>query len=157
MEKVDFIRLKFVQELHNEGDYWRLLRRKTLVDLIKLAFSKYELSRQDGDLVEIINLGLKIKILEHLQEISLSKDIEETLTQFNQQKDEIMHFYDQALLKISHKDINHSTSQKYDLNNEVQYLKVLNLLEFSNYSVDVFDELLQTAYNLLPEKISCQQ
>lgn len=138
-----------MNELNNEGDFWRILRRSTFVDLIKFNFVKFQKEHTDEELIEMINLFLKIKILTRFKEIKLSKTPDETFSHFNRENDLIVKLYNDILTQIIRDENRYINTDLYDLNNEVQYLKVLKELEIADYSDEIFDKIIFSSLNTL--------
>ena len=148
------IRESFINELNEESDFWRIMRKETFIDLIKLGLIKYQKTNNTNDLVDIINLSLKIKILSHpqLKEITVRDNPEEVYKQFNKEKELIIKLYDEVFQKATIKLNNYSNKEISELHDEVQYLKMINQLEIKEYSDEIFDDLICISMNLLSEK-----
>jgi len=52
----------FALELTTQGDMWRILRKSTLVDLIKLSFYYFQKDKNEIHLIEIFNLSMIITV-----------------------------------------------------------------------------------------------
>lgn len=47
---------------------------------------------------------------------------------------------------------NYNSTNIYDLNGKIQYIKMIKELEIDSYAEDVFEEIIGITYNLLQEK-----
>lgn len=146
---INEIKSSFIKELEAEGDLWRLFRRRTFVDLIKFHFIKYQKEQKEEDLIAIINLALKVKILTHLKEIKLANTLDETLNKFNKESYSIIKVYNYLIDEISSEEDNFTGKDLYDLNKEINYLKIVNQIDEADYSDEVLDNLIYSALNVL--------
>jgi hypothetical protein len=148
-DKLSEIKESFLNELSKEGDLWRIFRRKTFVDLIKLNFVKYQKDNNDAHLIDIINLCFKLKILDKLKDALIGKSFAETVDRINTQNDLIIKTYNELFEQVAYNEEQINQTQPYDLSNEMQYLKVLNELDSTDYSNGVFDKVIYSALKAL--------
>lgn len=148
------IKSAFVAELNKEGDLWRIFRRPTLVDHIRLSYAKFQRHHDEESLVNLINYALKAKVLTDLPKLHLTENLSNTITLFNKENEQIVALYDKALNNILAKVEQYKDRSTYDLNNEVGYLQLINQLELTDYSDEVFDQLICVAINSLAERLS---
>ncbi|MDP4264499.1 MAG: hypothetical protein Q8941_18360 [Bacteroidota bacterium] len=153
-ETIQVIRDSFIKELR-EGDFWRIMRRETFIDLIKLSLIKYQETNNSSNLVDIINLSLKVKILSapQLMEIAITNNPEQVYNQFNKEKELITRLYDEALQKAIINLDSRRNKEAGGLYGEVEYLKMINQLKIKDYSDEIFDGLICTSINLLADRI----
>jgi hypothetical protein len=141
----------FLLDLHRHGDFWRILRKSTFVDLIKLCSLKFQKEHLEAFLIEIINLGIKAKILSHLEEVKQEDSLDEYFRHFNKKDDKDLiiliynEFLNSALLQLS----KYQKKDQYDLNKEIEYLKMINKLGIADFSDEVFDQIIGISMRLL--------
>jgi len=143
------LRNSFSTELSTDGDYWRILRQGTLVDLIKLSFFNFQKEGKEKYLIDIVNHSMKAKLLYHLKVIDLSGNMDEVYQKFNKEPEYIMNQYDSIFKELKTDFTKYSATNVYDLNEKVQYLKTINQLEIDSYADDIFDEIIGISYNIL--------
>jgi|GEM_PF-2539499 len=143
------VRDSFSAELKKEGDTWRILRKGTLVDLIKLSFYHFQRDKDKKHLVDVLNNCMKIKLLSRIKAIEVKETLEEMSKQFSKEDDFILNQYDTIYNEIEPSFKNYSASNLYDLNGKIQYIKVVNELEIDSYTDDVFEEIIGITYNIL--------
>ena len=73
----------FLEELKIKGDYWRILRVETIIDLIKLELIYFKKNGEQKHLFKVLTYLIKIKLLNLLPSIVLLNNIDETYKQFN--------------------------------------------------------------------------
>ncbi len=61
------VRESFSTVLSADGDVWRILRRGTLVDLIKLSFYHFQQDKTAKHLIDIFNNAMKVKLLTRIK------------------------------------------------------------------------------------------
>jgi hypothetical protein len=145
------VREPFATELATEGDVWRILRKGTLVDLIKLSFFYFQKDKQEKHLIDIFNNSMKIKLLSRIKAIEVKGTLEEVSKKFNREPDFILKQYDAIFSEIEPTFKHYTSTNLYDLNEKIQYIKVINDLEIDSYADDVFDEIIGITFNLLRE------
>lgn len=143
------IRDSFIAELVTEGDVWRILRKGTLVDLIKLSFFHFQKEKKENYLIEIINYSMKIKLLQRIKTIEIKGSFEEVSKKFYQETEFVLSQYDEIFVELEPTFETYVSANLYDLNSKVQYLKVVNELKVDSYSDNVFNEIIGICYNLL--------
>lgn len=142
----------FETELTTEGDVWRILRRGTLVDLIKLSFFHFQKDKKEKHLIDIFNHSMKIKLLSRIKAIDVKGTLEEVTMKFNSEPEFILKQYDTIFRELEPTFKNYTSTNLYDLNGKIQYIKVINKLEIDSYVDDVFEEIIGITYNLLQEE-----
>lgn len=145
------VREPFATELATEGDVWRILRKGTLVDLIKLSFLYFQKDKQEKHLVDIFNHSMKIKLLSKINAIEVKGTLDEVSKKFNLEPEFIQKQYDTIFSELEPTFKNFTLTNLYDLNRKIQYIKVINELEIDSYVDDVFEEIIGITYNLLQE------
>lgn len=135
------IRNKFISEITEQGNIWRILRTKSIVDLIGLSFLKFQKSQDSIYLIDIINYSLKAKIASRLRPLTQTTTGSELLEQFKSEESEIYKIYDD-LLKNATQRLDICADDPSNLNDEIGYFKVINQLENSVFSDEVFDHLI---------------
>jgi hypothetical protein len=142
----------FSAELSNEGAIWRIFRKGTLVDLIKLSFYQHQNDGKEKHFIDIFNFCMKIKLLNSIKIIEVKGTMQEMISCFNKEHDSILQQYDTIYFEIepTFKDYKHTGL--YDLYGKIEYIKVVNDLEIDSYADDIFDEILGITANLLSQK-----
>jgi hypothetical protein len=130
------VRAKFSEELANDGDVWRILRKGTLVDLIKLSFFYFIKNKDKKHLVDVFNHSMKIKLLSRIDAIEITGPIDEVSKKFNLETEFILKQYDAIFNQLQPSFKNYSATNLYDLNGKIQYIKVINPT-LSCYCMDV--------------------
>src|SRR4051812_39897194 len=97
MRILNEIHAKFNNELETYGDLWRMLRRGTIVDLIKLSFQKYQNRHHISDLIEIVNLIMKAKILSEVRGINITESLSNTADSFNENNAKLLKLHEKIL------------------------------------------------------------
>lgn len=143
------VKTKFAEQLLEEGDVWRIFRKSTLVDLIKLNFYDFQLSSKEIDLINLFNNSMRLKLLSKIKSIEVNPKLDETISEFNQQPEFILLQYDSILKELEPTFLSYSETNVYDLNNKIQYIKVVNALDIDSYADDIFDEIIAITYNIL--------
>ena len=145
------VRESFLNELLQKGDFWRIFRKGTLVDLIKLEFFAFQKDGNENHLIEIFNICMKIKLLSRINSIRAKGTFDEVYKQFNQEQDFILNQYDTVFKELE--PILHTSTHAsiYDLYGKIQYIKVINALEIDSYTDDIFEEIIGITYTILEE------
>jgi hypothetical protein len=145
------IRNKFILELREQGDSWRIFRTKSLIDLIKLRFIKLQRGQNGEDLIGIINLSLKAKMGTYLEKIKQPGSLDEFSKQFTKENESIIALYDDMLTDSMLKLDQYCGKTFYDLRDEVGYLSIINQIEAGEYSDEVFDQIICISINMLED------
>ena len=143
------VRESFSTELATDGDVWRILRKGTLVDLIKLSFYHFQQDKTEKHLIDIFNNAMKIKLLSRIKAIEVKGTLDEVSKQFNREPENILKQYDIIYKELQPSFKNYTATNLYDLNGKMQYIKVINELEIDSYANDVFEEIIGITYNIL--------
>jgi hypothetical protein len=143
------VREQFASELSTEGDVWRILRRGTFVDLIKLSFFHFQQDNQEKHLIAIFNYSMKIKLLSRINAIQVKGTLDEFSKKFNREPEFILKLYDTIFNELKPTFINYTSTNYYDLYGKIQYIKVINELEIDSYADDIFEEIIGITYNIL--------
>jgi len=144
------IKESFVSELIADGDQWRILRKSTFIDLIKLDFLNFQKKPNEKYLINIINNGIKIILLSRIEPIEPSSTLEKTLNRFNLESEAIILNYDQILTELKLERLPNKFDV-YKLNENIQYIKVLKDLELDAFNTNTIRELVSITYNILHE------
>lgn len=143
------IRESFSTELATDGDVWRILRKGTLVDLIKLSFYHFQQDKTEKHLIDIFNNAMKIKLLSRIKAIEVKGTLDEVSKQFNREPENILKQYDIIYKELQPSFKNYTATNLYDLNGKMQYIKVINELEIDSYANDIFEEIIGITYTIL--------
>ena len=143
------IRESFSTELATDGDVWRILRKGTLVDLIKLSFYHFQQDKTEKHLIDIFNNAMKIKLLSRIKAIEVKGTLDEVSKQFNREPENILKQYDIIYKELQPSFKNYTATNLYELNGKMQYIKVINELEIDSYANDVFEEIIGITYTIL--------
>jgi hypothetical protein len=143
------VRESFSTELATDGDVWRILRKGTLVDLIKLSFYHFQQDNTVKHLVDIFNNAMKVKLLSRIKAIEVKGTLDEVSKRFNREPENILKQYDIIYNELQPSFKNYSAINLYDLNGKMQYIKVINELEIDSYADDIFEEIIGITYNIL--------
>lgn len=143
------VRNQFSSELATDGDFWRILRKGTLVDLIKLSFLYYQKDQDEKHLIDIFNHSMKVKLLSRIKAIEVNGNLDEVYKKFNRESEFILKQYDSIYNELHPTFKNFSSTNLYDLNEKMQYIKVINELEIDSYADDIFEEIIGITYNML--------
>lgn len=146
---IDKVRETFYAELTTRGDYWRIFRESTLVDLVKYSFFSFQNERNEGHLIDMFNHLMKIKMLSSLDTIETSGNLSDFSKKFNRDTNLILKQYDGILNDLQQSFKEYTSSSVHELNKKIQYLKVINQLEIDSYEDDIFDEIICILYNIL--------
>jgi hypothetical protein len=146
------VRASFVTELATEGDAWRILRKGTLVDLIKLSFFYFQKNKNEKHLIDIVNHSIKIKLFSRIKAIEVIGSLDEVSKKFNQESEFIVKQYDAIFSELEPTFKNYNSKNLYDLNQEIQYVKVINELKIDSYDDNIFDEIIGITYNILKDE-----
>jgi hypothetical protein len=142
------VREQFSNELTTDGDVWRILHRGTLVDLIKLSFFYFQKDKDEKHLVDIVNYSMKVKLLSRINAIEVKGSLDEVSKKFNREPEFILKQYDTIYNELQSTFKNYTSTNLYDLNEKIQYIKVINNLEIDSYTDDIFEEMIGITYNL---------
>ncbi len=143
------VRQSFSTELATEGDVWRILKKGTLVDLIKLSFYHFQQDKTEKHLIDMINNAMKVKLLSRIKAIEVKGTLDEVSKRFNREPENILKQYDIIYNELQPGFKNYTSTNLNDLNREMQYIKVINELEIDSYADDVFEEIIGITYILL--------
>ena len=143
------IRESFSTELATDGDVWRILRKGTLVDLIKLSFYHFQQDKTEKHLIDIFNNAMKIKLLSRIKAIEVKGTLDEVSKQFNREPENILKQYDIIYKELQPSFKNYTATNLYELNGKMQYIKVINELEIDSYADDIFEEIIGITYTIL--------
>lgn len=143
------VREQFSAELATEGDVWRILRKGTLVDLIKLSFFYFQKDKNEKHLVDIFNHSMKVKLLSRIKAIEVKGSLDEVSGKFNKEPEFILKQYDTIYNELQPAFKNYTLTDLYDLNEKIQYIKLINELEIDSYADDIFEEIIGITYNIL--------
>jgi hypothetical protein len=139
----------FSNEILTNGDVWRIFRRGTFVDLIRVSYADFQIERDEKHLIEIFNLAMKVKLLSRIAPIEVGDTLEEFSKKINKDPELILRNYEIIFSDLEPIIKEYASSGLYDLNIEVQYFKVINQLEIDSYSDEVFNKIIGITYNLL--------
>ena len=146
------VRGQFVTELELTGDVWRIFRKGTLVDLIKLSFVYFQNDKNEKHLIDIFNCAMKVKLLSRIKAIEVKGNLDEFSKKFNKEPEFILNQYDTILNDLQPTFYNYTATNLYDLNQKIQYINVINELEIDAYADDIFEEIIGITYNILLEE-----
>ncbi len=146
------VREQFAYELAADGDVWRILSKGTLVDLIKLSYFNFQLDKKEKHLIDLFNHSMKVKLLSRIKAIELKDNLDETLKQVNKEPELILKQYDMIFGELRPTFNNYSSTNLYNLNAKIQYIKVINELEIDAYADDVIEEIIGITFNILNEE-----
>lgn len=146
------VRASFATELVTEGDVWRILRKGTFVDLIKLSFFYFQKSKDEKYLIDILNHSMKIKLFSRIKAIEVKGTLDEVSKKFNQESEFILEQYDSIFNELEPTFKNYNSKNLYDLNGKIQYIKVVNELKIDSYDDIIFDEIIGITYNILKDE-----
>lgn len=146
------VREPFANELAANGDVWRILRKGTLVDLIKLSYFYFQQDKKEKHLIDLFNHSMKVKLLSRIKAIEVKGSLDEMLKQFNREPEFILNQYNIIFGELQPTFKNYSATNFYDLNGKIQYIKVINELEIDSYADDIFEEIIGITYNILNEE-----
>lgn len=139
----------FSTELSKDGDIWRILRKGTLVDLIKLSFIYFQKDKNKKHLIDLFNYSMKVKLLSRIKAIEVQGSFEEFSSKFNRESEVILEQYDIIYNELQPTFKIYSSKNLSDLNEKMQYIKVINELQIDSYADDIFEEIIGITYNLL--------
>ncbi|MBK0379325.1 hypothetical protein [Mucilaginibacter segetis] len=149
---VDIIRLQIEGQLDQEDDLWRIGRKSTWADLIIIAFYDYQRTSDNIYLLRIICNCIRIKLLENIGAKNITSDLTEyeKTASDNETRSMLIHNYFKNLVALS---VSSDIDYAYELNQKIQYLKVLNRqLELDEYPIALYDELAITTIKFLAER-----
>lgn len=150
-KNIDLFRESFKIELETFGDAWRVLRPITLIDLIKFSFLCFRKDNDSKHLVDVFNNAMKVKLLSRISQIESNGRPEQQFDKFNKNNQIILDEYDAIVKRLYLRVDDFSTSTLYDLNEKVNYLKVINDLRLDSYTEEIFDEILCVVYNFFKQ------
>lgn len=143
------VRDQFSTELATDGDVWRILRKGTLVDLIKLGFFYFQKDKDEKHLIDIFNHSMKVKLLSRIKTIEVKRSLDEVSKKLNREPEFILKQYDTIYNELQPTFKNYISTNLYDLDRKMQYIKVINELEIDSYADDIFEEIIAITYNIL--------
>ena len=146
------VREPFLSELETNGDVWRILRKSTLVDLIKLSYFYFQKDKNEKHLIDLFNHSMKVKLLSRIKAIEVKGSLDEMSKQFNREPGFVLKQYDIIFLEIQPTFKNYTATNLYDLNGKIQYIKVINELEIDSYADDIFEEIIGITFNILKDE-----
>lgn len=146
------VREVFTTELATDGDVWRILKKGTLVDLIKLDFFYFQKERSEKHLIDLFNHSMKVKLLSRINAIEVKGNFEDISKYFNQESEFVLSQYTALLNELYPAFKNYEAATLYDLNEKIQYIKVVNELEIDTYSDEIFEEIIGITINILNNK-----
>lgn len=147
------VRDSFVNELETNGDVWRILRKSTLVDLIKLSYFYFQQDKNQIPLIDLFNYSMKVKLLSRIKAIEVKGSLDEISKKFNREPEFIIKQYDIIFGDLQPTFKNYTASNLYDLNGKIQYIKVINELEIDSYADDIFEEIIGITFNILKDEL----
>ncbi len=145
------IREAFETELNQLGDTWRILRKDTIVDLVKLSFYNYQSRGHEKYLIDIINYCIKIRMLGFLKELDVTGSGEDVFNRFNKEDSFILLHFDMIYHELNPRFEECMNATIYDLSQKISYLKVIKDIRVSDYSDEVFNEIICVSCNLMAE------
>ena len=95
---------------------------------------------------------MKVKLLSRIKAIELKDNLDETLKQVNKEPELILKQYDMIFGELRPTFNNYSSTNLYNLNAKIQYIKVINELEIDAYADDVIEEIIGITFNILNEE-----
>jgi hypothetical protein len=143
------IRNSFHGELLNEGDIWRILRKQTLLDLVKLDFLKYRKENEPDYLISVFNYCMKAKLIDRIGRIDPSKTLEQMNATINIDNQAVLDVYDDLFDALKQKIENYSSLSLYDLNRQIDYIRVAQNLDTEIDLDEIFEEILCLTYNII--------
>ena len=147
-QTADNFKSSFLEELIAEGDVWRILRKGTLVDLIRLEFIHYKTDNDPKHLKKAFNNAIKYLMSDILPPVQLSSDSKKVLSQFDADYPLLVETYDSIIAGLL-KKYPESTVEPFDLSNQISYLKIISQLDIDSYSDSVIEEVAWVAYCIL--------
>jgi len=94
---------------------------------------------------------MKIKLLSKIEKIEVKGTLEEVSRKFNKQPELILKQYDAIVGELKPTFKNRLSANLHDLNEKIQYIKVINELGINSYMDDPFEEIIGIAYNLMQQ------
>ncbi len=146
------VRESFANDLATDGDIWRIFRKGTLVDLIKLSYFYFLQDNNEKHLIDLLNHAMKVLLLSRIKAIEVAGNLDEVLTQFNREHEFILKQYDITFEELQPNFRNYGATNLYDLNGKIQYIKVVNELEIDSYADDIFEDIIGITFNILNEE-----
>jgi len=146
------VRDQFSAELATDGDIWRILRKITLIDLIKLNFFYFQKDKDEKHLIAIFNYSMKVKLLSRIKAIEVKGSLDEVSKKFNREPEFILKQYDTIYNELQPTFKNYTSTNLYNLNEKIQYIKVIKELEINSYADDIFEEIIGITYNILQDE-----
>ncbi|KAA6322414.1 hypothetical protein EZS27_028043 [termite gut metagenome] len=148
MENIfDKIRHSFLNELTEEGDFWRIFRFETLIDLIRVNLLCFQKQKNELYLFKIINYSLKIELLNILSPIELVDNLQESFDKFNKDSTFISDKLDILLAEISNHYCKDSKTSISDINIEIE--KVDNVLIKTIAFDSIINQIIYKSIDLL--------
>ena len=92
---------------------------------------------------------MKIKLLSRIKAIEVKGTLDEVSNKFNKETDFILKQYETIFSELEPTFYKYTSTNLYDLNGKIQYIKVISELEFDSYPDDVFEQIIGITYNLI--------
>ena len=144
----DQLRQDFLEELIAEGDLWRIFRKSTFLDLIRLEFIAYGTDGGAVHLKKVFNNAIKYSMFDSLSQIDISGSATDILSQLNNNYPLLVNTYNKIVSKLIVEYQNIAADQ-FDLSNNVLYLKMLNQLELNIEPDNIVSEIAWATYRIL--------
>lgn len=150
MKVEKYILESFISDINMEGLFWRINRQNTFIDLLMLDAHKAAKNGIDIDLAtNIVITSLKAIINDKYGKLDYRLDYESTLRQVSSEKESIM----VDVKTILSTSLASESSMKNTLYDDLNYFTVLNNLKIDNYSVQVFENILDSFALYLTSKL----
>lgn len=149
--KISSIYSTLKENIKQEGLFWRIARPDTFVDLLMLQAGKASKHGIDDKLaIEVVLIAVKAIINGKLGVKDFTTDYEQLNKElFDEQNlilNEIEGIISYGLLKSETK------VNPLPVSDDLNYFKVLNNLELENYSLEVFERILETFLSYIKSK-----
>lgn len=140
----------FIKDVDKDGLFWRISRQNTFIDLLMLDAHKAAKKGIDVDLAtNIVLTALKAIINDKYGKIDYELDYENTIKQVSYEKESIL----SDIKIILSKRFSPQGSMKNTFFDDLNYFTVLNNLKIDNYSVHVFENILDSFMCYLSSKL----
>ena len=143
------IKKAFHGELLIEGDTWRILRKQTLLDLIKLDFLRYQKENEPDYLISVFNYCMKAKLIDKIGRMDPLETLEQLNAKINTDIEAVLDVYDDLFAALKQKIENYSSMSLYDLNNQINYIGVAQISGIDIDLDETFDRIICLTYNIL--------
>jgi hypothetical protein len=131
----------FRRDIDSEGLFWRIYRPNTFVDLLTLDAYKASSQGVNTSLaIRIIITLLKAIVNDRYGMLDYKLDFEEINKQVSQEKDKILSDIKEILTEY----LNSNNQFEKNLFDDLNYIKVLNNLKIDNFTVQVFENILES-------------